>query len=51
MIDFVATGAWRKSSYSTRNTRRSVFRQLITYATSRAVVSSALAFGARRFSS
>ena len=33
------------------NTPRSVFRQLITYATSRSVVSSALAFGARRFSS
>jgi FixJ family two-component response regulator len=33
------------------NTPRSVFRQIITYATSRSVVSSALAFGARRFSS
>jgi hypothetical protein len=33
------------------NTPRSVFRQLITYATSRSLVSSALAFGARRFSS
>ena len=33
------------------NTPRSVFRQMITYATSRSVVSSALAFGTRRFSS
>jgi hypothetical protein len=33
------------------NTPRSVFGQMITYATSRSVVSSALAFGARRFSS
>jgi hypothetical protein len=33
------------------NTPRLVFPQFITYATSRSVASSALAFGARRFSS
>jgi hypothetical protein len=33
------------------NIPRLVFRQLITYATSRSVVSSTLAFGTRRFSS
>jgi hypothetical protein len=33
------------------NNPRSVFRQMTTYATSRSVVSRALAFGARRFSS
>jgi hypothetical protein len=52
MRNFVAIGAWLKSSFNSRKHPRAlVFRQMITYATSRSVISSALAFSARRFSS